>query len=314
MVGYGGGAMNDSAVAAAETFSGRPMDLGIDSLAMNGTLFPPYTSSNGRKLGIVLDFPMLAEPWDGPQYQSISDMSLAANGAYDDTYTQIAQAMAGFGDPPVVCRPGIEPNHSGWPWSAPTGNTHNATPGHYIATFKRIAQKVRNVNPNILIEWSTIPQPTMSGETGYTPLDYWVGAYDPVNNPGGADVVSMDVHEGSAGSDFWGGQFGLYWLVTFAQENGVKVALSDASTGLSTSPGEGRGCPCSNDAVLMQRLIDWINGLPPGLFTDFVFTPWSSDDLLSSGNAGIQQVWRQNWGGTHFAGTWWHGPKVPSQP
>ena len=140
-----------------------------------------------------------------------------------------------------------------------------------------------------------------------------------MNNPGGADVISMDFYEGLSGSDFdsdiVGGQFGLTWLASFAQQNGVKVSLSEVATGLNNAPGEGLGCPCSNDGAFLQHMIDWINALPTGLFTHFVFSPWpAADDLLSSSNSAIQQVWIKNWGSTHFAGNWWNGPKVPSQP
>ena len=64
----------------------------------------------------------------------------------------------------------------------------------------------------------------------------------------------------------------------------------------------------------MQDIVNWIQGLPPGLFNHFIFSPWPpADDLLASGNSAIQQVWSTTWGGTYFAGTWWQGPKVPSQ-
>jgi hypothetical protein len=318
MIGYGGGAETDAQVAQFEAILGRPMDIGTDTISLESWQFGPFTSSNGRKLAKVLIFPMLSESFDSNQ--GLQDLGAAASGAYDNIYTQMAQSIASFGSPAISVRIGHEMNGNWYPWSATDGNGHNATPASYIATFKRIAKIVRQYNPNVLIEWCTSIQPTTPSWPGSskTPLDYWVGAYDPVTNPGGADVISMDWYEGMVGSNFdaniRGGQFGLDWLVSFAQQNGVKVALSEVSTGLMSSQNEGDGCPCSNDGSFMQKLVDWLNGLPPGMLTHFCFSPWApSDDLLSSGNAAIQQVWKSSWGNTHFAGTWWKGPKVPSQ-
>jgi hypothetical protein len=319
MLGFGGASESRAQVAAAEAAFGRTLDLATDGTTIDGFQFGPYTSSNGRTLGKILIFEMLSMSWD--TNQSLQDMSQAASGAYDDAYTRVAQAIANFGAPVVSVRIGHEMNGDWYPWSAVDGNTHNATPANYIATFKRIAQIVRKYNPHTLIEWCANIQPSVPTwpDSRYTPLDYWVGAYDPTANPGGADVISMDFYEGGSGSNFdtdvLGGQFGLAWLAKFAQQNGVKIALSEVATGLSNSPGEGAGCPCSNDGVFMQRLVDWINGLPAGRFTHFVFSPWApADDLLASGSSAIQQVWRKNWGNTHFAGSWWTGGRVPSQP
>jgi hypothetical protein len=270
-------------------------------------------------MGKILIFEMLSASWDTDQ--TLQDMSAAASGAYDAVYTRMAQALASFGSPPVSVRIGHEMNGNWYPWSATTGNAHNATTASYIAAFKRIAQIVRKYDPDTLIEWCVNVQtsvPEWPG-TSYTPLDYWVGAYDPVSNPGGADVISMDFYEGSAGSDFAsdiaGGQFGLTWLASFAAQQKVKLALSEVATGSSTSPGEGQGCPCSNDTTFMHDMIGWIEALPPGQLTHFVLSPWApADDLTASGNSGVEQVWNQRWGGTRFAGTWWKGPKVPTQP
>ncbi|MDB4964721.1 MAG: hypothetical protein JWN44_410 [Myxococcales bacterium] len=318
MVGYGGSNTSNAAIAQAEAIFGRHMDLLSDGVTVDSFQYGPYASSNGRAMGKVLIFELLSFDWDGNK--SLVDMAAAASGAYDGVYTQMAQAIASSGDPVVSVRPGHEMNGNWYPWSAVTGNTHNATPANYIATFHRVAQIIRQYNPNALIEWCTAIQPHTVQWSGspYTPLDYWVGAYDPITNPGGADVISMDFYEGLSGTNFnadiRGGAFGLNWLVQFAQQNGVKVGLSEVATGLSNSPAAGSGCPCSNDGVFMQGLVDWLNGLPPGLLSFFVYSPWApADDVLASGNTAIQQVWHDSWANTFFAGSWWKGPKVPSQ-
>jgi hypothetical protein len=317
MIGYGGGGATSAQVAAAEGWLGRPLDLGVDVLTIDAYTHPVVNSTNGRQLGRVLDFDMLSMSYTANQ--SLQDMDAAASGAYDSVYAQMVQTIATPGVPTVSCRIGPGMNGDWQPWSAVDGNTHNATPARYIATFKRIAQIIRAHSPNTLIEWNVSIQPSLSSfpTSSHGPLDYWVGAYDPTTNPGGADVISMDFNEGSNGADFdadaLGGAFGLSWLSAFAQQNGVKVALSTVSTGLSGSPGEGSGCPCSNDAAFMQRVVGWIDSLGPD-FTHFCFSAWSpADDLLAPGNQAIQNVWRARWSGTHFSGVWWKGSPVPSQ-
>ena len=319
MVGLGGANQSPQQIAAMESAVGRPFDLGTDSVTVDSFQYGPYASSNGRAMGKVLIFEMLSQSWD--TNQGLQDMAAAASGAYDGVYTAMAQSIAAFGSPPVSVRIGHEMNGNWYAWSATDGNSHNATTANYIAAFKRIAQIVRKYNPNTLIEWCTAIQPSVPSWSGtnYTPLDYWVGAYDPATNPGGADVISMNFYEGLSGTDFAnnieGGQFGLTWLASFAAQNNVKIGLSEVATGTGSSPAEGNGCPCSNDGAFMQHLVDSINALPPGEFTHFVFSPWTpADDLTSSSNAAIQNVLKQSWGGTRFEGSWWKGPKVPSQP
>jgi hypothetical protein len=319
MIGYGGGSTSNATIATAESTFGRPMDMVTEGVTVDGYQDGPYSSGNGRALGKVAVFEMLSMPWD--TNQGLTDMAQAASGAYDSVYTQMAQNLASSGMPVISARPGHEMNGDWYPWSAVTGNTHNATPANYIATFRRIAQIIRKYNPNTSIEWCAALQtaPIQWSDSIYTPLDYWVGAYDPVTNPGGADLISMDFYEGDQGSNFTtdvvGVTFGLSWLSSFAQQNGVPIAFSEAATGLPNSNGQGTGCPCSNDGTFMQNLIDWLNGQPSGLVHFFVFSPWEpADDLMASGNAAIQQVWVSSWGKTHFGGSWWKGPKVPSQP
>ncbi len=318
MIGYGGGADSDKAIASLEAKLGRPADVVVDGITLDGFEFGPFHASNGRPIGKVLSFDMLSMPYETAQLQ---DMSQAASGAYDAVYTTAARSMAAFGNPPVSVGIGPDMNGNWNPWSVYAANTHHATTANYVATFKRIAQIIRRYNPNTLVEWRVALQPHGMPWPGdsTTPLDYWVGAYDPTANPGGADVISMSFFEAQAGSDFdadiRGGAFGLDWLARFAHDNGVKIALTDVATGVASSPGAGGGCPCSNDATMMQKLVDWIDALPPGQFTHLVFAPWKpADDLLADGNAALLGVWTKSWQGTHFAGPWWRGPKVPSQP
>jgi hypothetical protein len=172
MIGYGGGAMSDSQVAAAEVFTGRPMDIGSDGITVDGFQFPAYTSSNGRKLGKIIMFEMLSASYDSNK--SLNDMNQAASGAYDATYAQMAQAMANSVEPIVSCRIGWEMNGDWYPWSAYNGNAANATPANYIATFQRIARIVRQYNPDTLIEWcpNYSANPTSAADTSATALDY----------------------------------------------------------------------------------------------------------------------------------------------
>jgi hypothetical protein len=323
MIGIGGSNMTSSEVAAYESFTGRPMDIGTDGITVDSFVYPQYTSGNGRALGKVLGWEMLSMSWDTDQ--SLTDMNQAASGAYDSTYQAMAQKVASLPYPILSIRVGWEMNGTWYPWSQYTGQTSNATTANYIATYQRIAKIIRqygtqhigNTTWTPLLEWCVNIQTTTPEwpNSSATPLDYWVGAYDATNNPGGADVVTMDWYEGGYGSDPYDGDFGLNWLSTFAQQNGVKMGLSEVGTGLSNSPGQGGGCPCSNDGATMKDLINWMNSLPAGLFHHFIFSPWQpADDLTSSNNGAIQQVWHASWGDTHFNGAWYGGPPVPSQP
>ncbi len=318
MLGNAGGGESDGDIASFEGAFGRPLDVISDTLSVDAFQYGPFHSSNGRAVGKVFGVEMLSESFDGNQ--NLTDLQQAASGAYDAVYTNMAKAMASFGDPPVSVRIGNDVNGNWKPWSTYAGNTHNATPAAYVATFKRMAKIFRQYSPTTLVEWSLslAPQGMLWPGTSTTPPDYWVGKYDPVSNPGGADVVSMSFFEAKAGSNFdsdiRASPWGLDWLASFAAQNGVKIALSDVATGVSNSPGANQGCPCSNDAAMMQHLVDWIASLPAGQFTHLVFAPWApADDLLAPGNEAILAVWTKSWGSSYFAGSWWRGPAVPSQ-
>jgi hypothetical protein len=105
-----------------------------------------------------------------------------------------------------------------------------------VAAFKRAAALVRKHNPHALIQWNIA-----WGQPDPTP--YWPGAYDATNNPGGVDVVSMDFYQANISQYNNGGKqsawslaqsgvtISLDWMVTFAQQKGVKVALSEYGAG-----------------------------------------------------------------------------------
>ena len=260
-------------------------------------------------------------------------MALAANGSYNAQYRVMLTNLFQTPAPIVAIRPGWEgPGGNWYPWSVGSGGT-NATYANYINAFKNIAIIAKSINPNVLIDFC--------GAWGYGSdiLNYWPGAYDATNNPGGADIISLDVYGGNvdvnnggnhapwaAAQSFTGlarpsGSWSLDTMVAFAKQQGVKVGMGEYGPGTAAmsaafSGGEGSGIG-SNDGNWAQDCITWINSLG-SLFAYTVWSPWPpADDLLAPDTDPAEQtVWKTMWGQTHFQrslGNWYHGNNTPSE-
>jgi hypothetical protein len=246
---------------------------------------------------------------------ALDDMAQAASGAYDATYEAMAEALAAWKNPLLSVRIGWELNGNWYAWSPGVGT--NATDANYIAAFQHAAALIKKHNPSALIQWNLA-----WGQPDPTPL--WPGAYDPTTNPGGADVISMDFYQANISQYNNGGKqstwalaqsgvtVNLDWMVAFAQNKGVRIALSEYGAGSPSSAGEGSG-PGLDDGTWTAASIAWMNAQPPGFF---LWTSWSddepADDIVTPGaNPAEQAAWSAAWKGTRFAGTWWTGPAPP---
>jgi hypothetical protein len=272
-----------------------------------------YTTTGGQLPLLEVSFPLLSI---FGQSNNLSDLGKAANGDYDATYTQMAQALASWPNPLLSARINWEFNGSWYKWS--NGAAAGSTYANYVASFRRAAAIIKKYNPHVLIQWNIA-----WGQPDPTP--YWPGAYDPVSNPGGVDVISMDFYQANISqynnggkTSTWamaqsgGGTINLDWMVKFAKANNVKIALSEYGAGNSSSGGETSGHGL-DDGSWTAASIAWINSQPPGFF---LFTNWSddgpADDIVTTGaNPNEQAAWSAAWSGTHFAGSWWTGAAPP---
>jgi hypothetical protein len=196
-----------------------------------------------------------------------------------------------------------------------------------VAAFKRAAAIVKQYNPHALVQWCVAwgqpasgPASSWEGEV----KQYWPGVYDASTNPGGVDVISMDFYQANISHYYNGGNpstwamaqsdmsfttIDLDWMTAFAQQQGIKVALSEYAAGADASKGAGTG-PGLDDGTWTAASIAWMNSLPPGLF---LWADWSddapADDIVTKGaNPAEQAAWISAWGKTDFSGTWWSGP------
>jgi hypothetical protein len=306
--------------AKVEAWLGRPIDVAGTTITTTSYIGSgtPYTTASGAYPLLEVSFPLLSIFGES---NALDDMAMAASGAYDATYTQMAAALAAWKNPLLSVRIGWEFNGNWYKWSNGVGT--NATYANYVAAFKRAAAIVRTANPHALIQWCIA-----WGQPDPTP--YWPGAYDASTNPGGVDVVSMDFYQAnisqyndSGNTSTWAmaqsgtgaqgaGPIVLDWMVTFAQTNHVEVALSEYGAGAPGSKGIGTG-PGLDDGTWTAASISWMNGLPAGLL---LWTNWSddepADDIVTSGaNPAEQSAWVAAWKGTRYAGTWWGGTAPP---
>jgi hypothetical protein len=303
--------------AVVESWLGRPMDVAgttITTTSWIGNSNTPYTTGGGAHPLLECSFPLLSIFGES---NALGDMAMAASGAYDSTYEDMASTLAAWPNPLLSVRIGWELNGTWYAWSNGVGT--NATYANYVAAFKRAATLVKKHNPHALIQWNLA-----WGQEDPTP--YWPGAYDAKTNPGGVDVVSMDFYQanishynnGDKQSSWALAQSGvtidLDWVVDFAKKNSVKIALSEYGAGGPTSGGEGQGPDGGlDDGVWTAASIAWMNAQPPGFF---LWTAWSddapADDIVTPGaNPAEQAAWSAAWKGTHYAGSWWTGAPPP---
>ncbi len=306
--------------AEVEAWLGRPLDVAGTTINTEGYIGSgsAYTTASGAYPLLEVSFPLLSIFGEA---NALDDMAMAASGGYDAAYTTMAESLASAKNPLLSTRIGWELNGNWYKWSNGVGT--NATVANYVAAFKRAAAIVKAKNPHVLIQWCVA-----WGQPDPTP--YWPGAYDAVSNPGGVDVVSIDFYQANISqyndpgkTSTWAmaqsgtgavgtGPIVLDWLVTFAQAQHVKLALSEYGAGSPTSKGIGSG-PGLDDGTWTTDSIAWMNSLPAGLF---LWANWSddepADDIVTSGaNPMEQAAWVSAWKGTQFGGTWWTGAPAP---
>jgi hypothetical protein len=308
--------------AKVESWLGRPVDVvgaTITTTAWINTA--TFTQTTGQSPLLECSFPLLSI-FD--ESNDLNDMAQAASGAYDAAYTAMAQALAAWPNPLLSVRIGWELNGTWYPWSNGVG-TH-ATYATYVAAFKRAAAIVKRYNPHALVQWCVAWGQPSSGQPSAVEaevMNYWPGAYDAATNPGGVDVISMDFYQANVSHYNNGGKqstwamvqsdtaftaINLDWMTTFAQQMGVKIALSEYAAGDDASMGDGSG-PGLDDGAWTASSIQWMNSQPPGFF---LWTDWSddapADDIVTQGaNPAEQAAWVSAWGKTHFSGAWWGG-------
>ncbi len=300
--------------AKVESWLGRPMDLAGTTITTTSYIGSgtPYTTASGAHPLLECSFPLLSIFGES---NDLSDMSMAAGGSYDSTYEAMAEALASWANPLLSVRIGWELNGNWYKWSNGVGT--NATYANFVAAFKRAAALVKKHNPHVLIQWNLA-----WGQPDPTP--YWPGAYDASTNPGGVDVVSMDFYQANISQYNNGGKqsawslaqsgvtIDLDWMVAFAKNSGVKIALSEYGAGSPSSGGEGSGAGL-DDGTWTAASIAWMNAQPPGFF---LWTAWSddapADDIVTAqANPDEQAAWSAAWKGTHFGGSWWAGAAPP---
>jgi hypothetical protein len=306
-----------------EAWLGRPVDVAGATINTNAWIASgAFTQTSGGNPLLEVSFPLLSIFGEN---NGLDDMAKAASGAYDDTYTAMAKALASSPNPLLSVRIGWEFNGNWYAWSNGVGT--NATYANYVAAFKRAAAIVKKYNPNALVQWCIAwGQPASGSPSTWesTVMEYWPGKYDASTNPGGVDVVSMDFYQANISMYYNGGKpstwamaesdtsfttINLDWMVTFAQQQGVKVALSEYAAGSPKSGGAGTGAGL-DDGTWTAASIAWMNGLPSGLF---LWANWSddapADDIETAGaNPAEQAAWKTAWSNTRFTGTWWKGP------
>jgi hypothetical protein len=294
--------------ATVQAWLDRPLDVAGTTITTTSYIGSgtPYTNAGGAHPLLEVSFPLLSI---FSESNDLDDLAQAASGAYDSTYEAMSQALAGWPNQLLSARIGWEFNGNWYAWSNGVGT--NATYANYVSAFQHAAQAIRKYNPHALIQWCIA-----WGQPDPTP--YWPGTYEASSNPGGVDVVSMDFYQANISQYNNGGQqstwamaqstatINLDWMTTFAQQKGVKMALSEYGAGSPSSMGEGSGAGL-DDGTWTAASIQWIESLPAGLF---LWTNWSddapADDIVTAGaNPKEQAAWSAAWKGTHFAGTWW---------
>jgi hypothetical protein len=295
--------------ATVQGWLDRPLDIAGTTITTTSYIGggDTYENATGSPLPLLeVSFPLLSIFGED---NDLDDLSKAATGAYDSTYEAMSMALAAWPNTLVGARIGWEFNGTWYAWSDGVGT--NATYANYVSAFQHAAKAIRKYNPDALIEWCVA-----WGQADPTP--YWPGVYDASTNAGGVDVISMDFYQANisqynsgGNQSTWAmaqssGTINLDWMVTYAQTNGVKIALSEYAAGAPGSGGEGSGAGL-DDGTWTTAAIAWVNSQPAGFF---LWTMWSddapADDIVTPGaNPAEQTAWKAAWKGTHFGGTWW---------
>jgi hypothetical protein len=295
--------------ATVQGWLGRPLDVAGTTITTTSYIGSNQTYENAAGSPAPLlevSFPLLSIFGEN---NALNDLAKAASGDYDATYEVMAMALAAWPNALLSARVGWEFNGNWYAWSKGVGT--NATYANYVSAFQHAAKAIRKYNPKALIQWCVA-----WGQPDPTP--YWPGAFDATTNPGGVDVISMDFYQanisqynGGGHTSAWalaqsGVTIDLDWMVQYAHDKGVKIALSEYGAGSSSSKGEGSGAGL-NDGTWTAASIAWMNAQPAGFF---LWANWSddapADDIVTpNANPAEQAAWKTAWSGTHFAGSWW---------
>lgn len=209
-----------SAVATFETWLGKPVDgvLGYTGAAD----WADYDGSVGWAKGVwnPIDRRVF---WSVPLIPTGATLEAAANGDYDDHYTQAAESLATFrpNDEVLHIRTGWEFNGDWFPWAA------NGKEEAFIGAFRHFVDAFRAVSPRFVFEWNVNmgnnSSNAMDPETAY-PGDAYV------------DIVGMDFYWNlqwdpadpvQAWSSMRDRPYGLSWHQDFAAAHGKKTSYSE---------------------------------------------------------------------------------------
>jgi len=125
------------------------------------------------------------------------------------------------------------------------------------------------------------------GNSG-TPTDYWPGSQY-------VDIISQDIYQKNLGGDWnhamTSGTYNVNWMVNFAKQNGIKVALSEWGA-------------YGDDASYINDPAKWMNSLG----NLFAYTSYSqyepADQVVNKGeNPNEQAAWIQQWSDTYYSPT-----------
>lgn len=322
--GYGGGGNQlQSTVVAEEAWMGCNENVrnGTLTTSISGLNFNGYAkNTQGNFTGMIVSMEMLYNGWDSSG-ATINDLAVAAAGGYNATWTSMLTALKALNIPIFALRPGWEPNGNWMGWS-PGGNlmsggqppNKNCTPANYVGAFRQIAQLVRKILPGTLVEWNTNYQGS-NDEWGSNPPDFFPGKFDPVNNPGGCDCISMDLYQKNIGN--WaacmGGAYGVQWLTTFAAQNKLPVCFSEI--GIGAGNGETGGGNTDDDPVFVQDLLAYIEGQLPNFWYLYIAAWPPCLDLSAAGLAPQTQAVLSGIlkGSTWANPGWYTGTALPGQ-
>ena len=218
-----------------------------------------YASVRGS-VGLTFSVPML--PADG-----VSTLAKGAAGAYDATFTSIAETMVADGFSTAIVRIGWEFNGNWQPWSS------YKDPADFITYYRRIVTLMKAV-PGARFQFEWCP----NAGTGYLAPDQ---SYP---GDGYVDIVGMDVYDAhwSAGDAapaarwnyFVTEPYGLQWQVTFAAAHMKRLSLPEW------------GCCGDNtgdDPYFVNAVAAWLS-LHSYLYADY----WDSNSVYPGALSGNQ--------------------------
>lgn len=164
------------------------------------------------------------------------DMAATAAGAHDSVFDDVVDEIETWQDRIFAVRIGWEFNsYATWAWSL-GGPGSNQQPGNYIGAFRRLATKIRNRLPNVLIDWNPL--------RGNAIVDMWYPGDDVV------DIIGLDVYLNSANyaNDFslmMDAPCGLRWQERFAAIHGKGMSFPEWATDY-------------NDGVFITQMAAWM--------------------------------------------------------